>query len=240
MTWQCLDFSGSIVDVARCPFIQNNAEPCVVPCPGQCAYATQWSPWSGCGSVCNERNVRERRTLAVIGAGSDDTCETQVEQRDCPMDGCFITMWRVSPWGECAPLNMERTRIGDMCLRGIRSRGVECVRLKEPTFESFELMDDAACPIEYKAIATQTCSIRCDFNCQVSQWGEWGPCCPTGQSQRARAILRHPAESGKRCPNVTVLNFSRPFSIKCRFKTFEKILTLALSPQRNAQMHQPM
>ena len=95
LNWQCVDYSGKVVDMNKCPYIQRNSEPCQVPCPGECAYDSTWSEWSGCESVCNKRYVSEKRVRDLVGNDASGSCKPQIEQRDCPMDDCYITMWEL-------------------------------------------------------------------------------------------------------------------------------------------------
>ena len=86
--------------------------------------------------VTFERNIREYRVLDVVGSNFNESCQAKIEKRDCPLDDCYVTMWQVSPWSDCEPLKMQRTKIGETCYRGTRSRKVQCVRLSGENFDT--------------------------------------------------------------------------------------------------------
>ncbi|XP_019738101.1 thrombospondin type-1 domain-containing protein 7B isoform X2 [Hippocampus comes] len=84
---------------------QDVAQPCFVPCQGDCHLA-EWSSWSSCQLTCVEGRSfestgRQSRSRAVIiqVPENQDTCPQQVFQtQPCKGGQCYSYQWRTGGW----------------------------------------------------------------------------------------------------------------------------------------------
>jgi hypothetical protein len=99
-----------------------------------------------------------------------------------PPEDCIVSAW--SAWGDCSK----------PCGGGTRTRSRSILKR--------EAFGGQPCPAteETKACNTQACPGPID--CQVSEWGEWGPCskaCGGGTQQRSRVPIVLPQYGGRDC-----------------------------------------
>uniref|UniRef100_UPI00193A61B8 uncharacterized protein LOC120335429 n=1 Tax=Styela clava TaxID=7725 RepID=UPI00193A61B8 len=145
---------------------------------GNCAFFTDWSPWTDCSATCGVATRSHIRTCRN-GLQGDPGCEGETREEEiCELLGCpFWSRW--TNWGECSV----------PCGGGIRSHSRVCVDgnigdvgCEGPAFEE-DFCNGYACPYH-------------------SEWGPYGPCsasCDGGVRSRSRACLNEMADQGLTC-----------------------------------------
>ncbi|CBZ54470.1 putative thrombospondin type 1 domain-containing protein [Neospora caninum Liverpool] len=106
-----------------------------------------------------------------------------------------------------------QSTVSVFCLR-VSSPSREKVGVVEPitTRSRAILLEAPDCPSPSTLIQSEACTalgFQCDVDCEVGEWGAWGPCsatCGGGQRRRRRAMLRSPKGQGKACPPLVDVN----------------------------------
>jgi hypothetical protein len=101
-----------------------------------------------------------------------------------PHSHCTVGEW--GEWGECS-----------------KTCGAEGTQTRQrPVLQRWEGLGDHCPPVA----ASQACGDGpCPVHCDVSPWGEWGPCCNScggGTQLRYRTVVESPAHGGFVCPNL--------------------------------------
>lgn len=176
-----------------------------VPCmPDRDCEFNEWGNWGMCSASCD--GVSERsRTVKHYGLANGRYCQGSMKQlRPCnPLDG------RGPPPGCQASDPID-------CKMGEWSRWTRCtaacdggVQRRQRNVEQRAFHGGRGCLAALSEI--QECNRHsCDgsqmpINCQLGNWGEWGPCDKCGgEKTRFRNILRYAANGGKPCPLTSV------------------------------------
>lgn len=156
-----------------------------------------WGQWSQCSTRCGDGFQIRTRYVLDFPSGGGGQCPDLTEQRPCeiPPDECFrdadcrLGAWGI--WTECsAP-----------CGGGTQTR--------ERAVVSPQLGNGRPCSVTQEV---RPCNVHeCDSECQVTDWGRWGPCdsaCGPGEQHRWRSVVGVPSNgSPAQCP---ALRESRP------------------------------
>ncbi|XP_068083868.1 thrombospondin type-1 domain-containing protein 7B [Anabrus simplex] len=222
----CRDSKGAVVDLSLCLGEEHPAQlparvrPCVVP---QDCVVNQWSPWTriqdGCvaSSGRTRPEVHERKREVVrLQEGDGQPCPHLVETRQTTdrdqLQPCAQKYkWLASKWSPCVvtaddssgPRMME---VG--CGGGVQLREVTCVAI-----QGGQPVPQELCASLEPLPTVQRCEVACPRDCEVGEWGAWGPCrpleCPQfgdppaqGYRERRRTVEVLPSEQGLPCPSV--------------------------------------
>ena len=174
----------------------SEVQSCEVACRDRCI-VTEWSSYSQC--TADSDQVRSREIVSCSRQENDwEWCcpelsslqlsETVACERPNPRSYVFTA---TSRYGECIISERDRS-----CGNGDKHRQYECVdsRLRIRVPEEF------CQPSNF--VHTVGCSIRCETNCRLDSWSEWGPCstsCGIGIRNRTRSITRRPDDVGRPC-----------------------------------------
>ena len=184
----------------QCPYNDGDTidEECnTLPCPIDCS--GEWSEWSDCNQDCDggtqtrtynveiEKRSGYKNDLPVDGNECPFT-DQEVETQQCNTHPCPIDC-EVSDWGAWGPCNGSCGGTGTQT----RTRTVTTEAQYNGTCD--DLLEE-----------TQQCNTDpCPIDCQVSDWGAWGPCsatCDGGTQTRTRTVTTQPLYGGTSCGNL--------------------------------------
>ncbi|XP_071440668.1 thrombospondin type-1 domain-containing protein 7B-like, partial [Hetaerina americana] len=240
----CRDSRGAIVQVGLClgrkqfRSSQNSihklskdggplppdVRPCVVP---QDCVVSQWSPWErvreGCYVGPTEKAKPEihlrKRELVQMQHGEGLPCPHLVEVRRITeresLQLCSEKYrWLPSKWSSCV-VNTEGGGIGLAevgCGGGIQLRNLTCV-----SRDGDKPVGEDLCSSLEPLPTVQRCEVACPRDCEMGEWGSWGPCrplhCPRERDPNHRPLP--PPSQGYRERIRPVLVASSPAGVDC-------------------------
>ena len=137
---------------------------------------------TGCVGESSQTQNNGRKLL-----GSDPTPAPTPDPTNTPtVPQCGTTQW--TEWGPCS----------EPCGGGVQTH----------TREIYSYEYEASCDTpklsETQQCNPQSCPKSTPKDCSMSSWGDYGPCsrgCQGGIQQRARSVLKAPAQDGAACPS---------------------------------------
>ncbi|KAI8744489.1 protocadherin Fat 4, partial [Biomphalaria glabrata] len=188
---------------------QCNGQPCppaeeTALCYGNCCVTDcqvgSWTQFGFCSTQCGEGKKNRTRPILVAQSCGGAPCPDVIEFTSCTAEdttNCSFTEW--SKWSECS------TDCGKG--KSIRTR---------------TLLTPAYCGGQCQDILTEN-QIDCESytarrDCQVSAWGEWGPCirnCERGMQRSSRNVTVVEACGGIPCSGQYNLTQTRTCHEKC-------------------------
>jgi hypothetical protein len=158
---------------------QCNSNLCVSSCN-----VGSWGLWSKCTD--NDNNLKTcgggfKTRIRSVNSNVGRTCPVNKQtipcnNNECPKK-CIVSGW--SDWSDCT-----------------ESCGEAGVQTRTRTVQQYPFGDNNFCP---KLIDTKKCNrVKCDQDCQVSNWSDWTKCTDKNQSS-TREIVHNPS-GDKKCP----------------------------------------
>ncbi|GLH10715.1 Uncharacterized protein GBIM_15621, partial [Gryllus bimaculatus] len=219
----CRDSHGAAVQLTLClgeatgTALPARVRPCVVP---QDCVVSQWSAWTRTQDGCVAAGGRARpeiqtrkREVVRLPEGDGRPCPHLLEtrrsaDRDALPPCAQKYRWLASKWSPCVVTSDESPAAGGGtahtlevgCGGGVQLRDVTCVAASSGRPVSADL-----CASLQPLPTVQRCEVACPRDCEVGEWGEWGPCrpldCPHTGEPPAEVSL--PSEQGVPCQAVT-------------------------------------
>ncbi|XP_067088122.1 properdin-like [Osmerus mordax] len=156
-----------------CPGPGTETEDChgLPYCPVHGAWGA-WAPWQACsvtcgvgvqkqGRVCDSPAPKHRGNPCPGSNSQSRTCKTHIY---CPVNGQWDS-W--SEWTKCKNKNPKEDRTCHPRIYGYQTRERDC---------QYTAHNGSACLGD--SFETRACFNidDCDFESNISEWGEWGPC----------------------------------------------------------------
>ncbi|XP_024081370.1 thrombospondin type-1 domain-containing protein 7A-like isoform X2 [Cimex lectularius] len=225
-TVTCLNSAGVSLDPKEC-FNERSEigfpmreRACII---SQDCAVSKWSDWTviqeGCvdpnGVEWAEITERKREVLRLHegqGQGCPHLTETKSTTANLPL--CSLKYhWVTSHWSSCT---MPGVNGKVVCGGGLQRRNVTCVKA-----DGGQPLAPKYCRNLQHPLTVQRCEVACPRDCEVSQWGSWGPCKPhpdicttstnqeqprffpnRGERKRTRTVLVAPSDLGLGCPSL--------------------------------------
>ncbi|KAL8437124.1 hypothetical protein Efla_007095 [Eimeria flavescens] len=173
-----------------CPPLEEVQKGCNadIPCPVDCSY-TPWTSWGECMGECGiGHQERTRRILSEAKFGGEP-CQLTEETADCSLEepcveDCVLGNW--GEWGACSAT----------CGGGYKRRQREVQTPPMNGGAPCDALEEFAPCAEFSCFGS---------DCEVSEWGEWGPCskeCGGGVHARERHVVSPRLGNGKECPEL--------------------------------------
>ncbi|CAH1396828.1 unnamed protein product [Nezara viridula] len=221
----CLNTQGQTLDWSECVGehgevgLPTRERACII---SQDCAVSEWSDWKVIQEGCIDPNGNEwadvkerRREILRLHEGQGQICphlvETKTTTTDLPL--CSHNYrWVTSKWSACTLPGIMGIVV---CGGGLQLRNITCVKA-----EGGQPLPPEACRNLQPPPTVQRCEVACPRDCEVSEWGPWGPCKPfpdicstppneqakplphKGERVRERTVLVAPSALGLGCPSL--------------------------------------
>ncbi|XP_073989358.1 thrombospondin type-1 domain-containing protein 7A-like isoform X3 [Rhodnius prolixus] len=224
-TVTCLNSAGIAVDVSEC--VNDRAEmglpmrerACII---SQDCAVSEWSKWTVIQEGCIDPNGNEwegiserRREILRLHEAQGQSCPHLIEKKRTRTNLPLCShkyRWVTSKWSACTLPGVIGVVV---CGGGLQFRNITCVKA-----DGGQPLPKSSCLTLPAPPTVQRCEVACPRDCEVSQWGPWGPCKPypdtcttsgqeqpvrlfhRGERERRRTVLVAPSELGLGCPSL--------------------------------------
>ncbi|XP_073401660.1 thrombospondin type-1 domain-containing protein 7B isoform X1 [Dendrobates tinctorius] len=198
----CYDLTGRIVEPTLCSHSGFLEERCEIPCPFDCKLS-DWSGWSSCSASCGSGVKVRSKFLKEKPYNGGRPCpkldlKNQVYEAVPCYNECNQYLWVTEPWSACKLHSEEKTA---NCGAGIQIRRARCVNISDNAEDA--VVNNTYCKHLESPSSKQECTISCQGECVMSNWGQWSQCTKSCDTNSARSRTRFPlriATNGKTCP----------------------------------------